>query len=277
MPIAAGMLAAINPCGFALLPAYLSLLILGDDEPTKSRAVLRALRLTAAMSLGFATVFAIFGLAIAPVAAGVQKYLPWFTVVLGLGLVLMGVALLLGKTLTLPRFSRSRSGPGKPITASFGSMFGFGASYALASLTCTIAPFLVVVVSGFRQESWAVGAALFIAYAAGMGVVVGTVAVTVALAHDAIVNGIRRTGPWFNRISGLLLLLCGAYVAYYGWWEITEGPATDPVISAAADIQHTLVEWVQRLSPLGWLVLGSALVLVGAFSRRRRSSRAGRD
>lgn len=249
LAITAGMLAAINPCGFALLPAYLSLLILGDDQPTKSRAVLRALRLTAAMSLGFATVFAVFGLAIAPVAAGVQQYLPWFTVVLGLGLVVMGAALLVGKTLTLPSFHRSGSGSGKPITASFPSMVGFGASYALASLTCTIAPFLVVVVYGFRQESLAVGIALFLAYAAGMALVVGTVAVAVALARDAIVRGIRRTGRWVPRLSGLLLVLAGAYVAYYGWWEITGGATSDPVISTAADIQHTLVEWVQRFTP----------------------------
>ncbi len=249
LAIAAGMLAAINPCGFALLPAYLSLLILGDEQPTKSRAVLRALRLTAAMSLGFAAVFAIFGLAVAPVAAGVQEYLPWFTVALGLGLVVMGVALLLGKTLTLPNFARSKSGQGKPITASFGSMIGFGASYALASLTCTIAPFLVVVVYGFQQESFVIGMTLFLGYAGGMGLVVGTVAVAVALARDAIVRGIRRSGQWVPRISGLLLVLAGAYVAYYGWWEITGGAATDPVISTASDIQHTLVEWVERFTP----------------------------
>jgi cytochrome c biogenesis protein CcdA len=30
LAVAAGMLAAVNPCGFALLPAYLSLLISGD-------------------------------------------------------------------------------------------------------------------------------------------------------------------------------------------------------------------------------------------------------
>ncbi len=37
--LGAGLLAAVNPCGFALLPAYLSLLVLGDQPPTRSRAV----------------------------------------------------------------------------------------------------------------------------------------------------------------------------------------------------------------------------------------------
>ncbi|MDG4856683.1 hypothetical protein P8605_00620 [Streptomyces sp. T-3] len=46
--LSAGMLAAVNPCGFALLPAYLSLLILGDDTPTKAVVNTRALAATAA-------------------------------------------------------------------------------------------------------------------------------------------------------------------------------------------------------------------------------------
>ncbi|MEW2635300.1 cytochrome c biogenesis protein CcdA [Streptomyces sp. NPDC048389] len=80
LALAAGMLAAVNPCGFALLPAYLSLLVLGDDTPTRAAAVTRALSATAAMTAGFAAVFALFGLAIAPVAGQVQQHLPWFTI-----------------------------------------------------------------------------------------------------------------------------------------------------------------------------------------------------
>ncbi|MEV1144506.1 hypothetical protein AB0I76_12585, partial [Micromonospora sp. NPDC049799] len=30
LALGAGLLAAVNPCGFALLPAYLSMLVLGD-------------------------------------------------------------------------------------------------------------------------------------------------------------------------------------------------------------------------------------------------------
>ena len=67
---APGILAAVNPCGFALLPAYLSLLIIDQDVPTVGLAVRRALVSTAAMTLGFVAVFAVFGLVIAPLAAG---------------------------------------------------------------------------------------------------------------------------------------------------------------------------------------------------------------
>ncbi len=64
------MLAAVNPCGFALLPAYLTLLVVGDrvDSSFAGRlaAIGRALALTAAMTVGFVAVFGVFGLLAAP-------------------------------------------------------------------------------------------------------------------------------------------------------------------------------------------------------------------
>jgi cytochrome c biogenesis protein CcdA len=72
LALTAGILAAVNPCGFALLPAYLSLLVVGSkaDPAAKARlkAVARALILTAAMALGFVAAFGAFGLLAAPVA-----------------------------------------------------------------------------------------------------------------------------------------------------------------------------------------------------------------
>lgn len=90
LALAAGMLAAVNPCGFALLPAYLSLLVVGDDSPSRKVAVGRAIAATVAMTAGFAAVFGLFGLAIAPAAGQVQQHLPWFTIVLGLTLLAAG-------------------------------------------------------------------------------------------------------------------------------------------------------------------------------------------
>lgn len=273
------MLAAVNPCGFALLPAYLSLLIVGDESPTRARAIGRALWLTAAMTLGFGGVFAVFGLAVAPVAAGLQQHLPWFTVAFGVTLAGLGVVLASGRSARLPRMRRGRNRSSRPLTRSFASMTSFGAGYALASLTCTIGPFLAVVVAGFRTDSVAVGATLFLAYAAGMGLVVGTVAVAVAVANDSLVRRLRRTGAWVPRVSGVLLGLAGLYVAYYGWWELrvlAGADPDDPVIAAAAIVQRNLVDAVQALGAVGWLVVGMLLV-AGVTARRRLGRDAARD
>lgn len=268
LALTAGMLAAVNPCGFALLPAYLSLLVLGEDSPSRAAAVGRALAATAAMTLGFAAVFGLFGLVLTPVADQVQRHLPWFTVVFGLLLAGLGVWLLAGRNLPalLPRVRRA---PG--VTRSVPSMALFGAAYALASLGCTIAPFLLAVVSAFRSGSTAGGLLLFGAYAAGMGAVVGTAALAVALARTSALGRVRRLGAVAPRAGGGLLVLVGAYTSYYGWYEIraqSGGAAGDPVIETAVTVQRTIA------SGLEWtgvpVVAGAFVVLLVAAALRVR-------
>ena len=264
------MLAALNPCGFALLPAYLTLLVTGD-QPNRVVAVARALKMTVAMTAGFTSVFAVFGLVVAPVANSVQRHLPWFSVLVGLAIVGAGVWLLAGRSIAVPK---ARSRGGAPITRSMRSMFGFGVSYAVASLTCTIAPFLAVVVSAFRADSLLTGSALFLVYAAGMGLVVGTAALAVALAQQSLVRGARRLGRATHTAGGVLLLLVGAYVAYYGWWEIRVlggAPTDDPVIEAAAAVQHWLANTTTAIGATGFaLVLAGTVLAMGAAGITRR-------
>ena len=249
LALAAGMLAAVNPCGFALLPAYLSILVLGDDSPGAARAVGRAVTLTAWMTIGFIAVFGVFGLVVSPVASQVQQYLPWFTVAFGVVVAAAGAWLVAGRE--LPRL-RLGAGSGAAVTRSAPAMVGFGVSYAVASLTCSIAPFLALVVTSFRAGSTGEGVLLYVAYGVGMGLLVGLAAVAVALARRGLVTRLRRTGRWVPRAGGVLLLVVGAYVAWYGVWELRvlggDDPA-DPIIEAAARIQRTLAGWVGALTP----------------------------
>ncbi len=283
LALGAGMLAAVNPCGFALLPAYVSLLVAGDDSPDRRHAVLRALALTGAMTLGFSGVFLAFGLAVAPVVTQVQRHLPWVTVVLGLLLVLLGGWLLAGRRLAAPRLPRrSRPGPARPLRRSFWSMTGFGAGYAVASLSCTVAPFLAVVVAGFRSDSVLEGVVLFAAYAAGMGSVVGALAVATALASPTTVQRLRRSGAWAPSAAGLVLVGAGTYVAYYGWWELRvlggADAADDPVIVAAARVQRALVDAATAVGPGGWALVVAVLVALtfsAASLRGRLHARRG--
>lgn len=271
LALAAGVVAALNPCGFALLPAYLSLFVL-EDQQSRPRAVARALRATAAMTAGFAGVFALFGLAVAPVASTVQLYLPGFTVVLGVAIAGAGAWLLAGRR--LPALQPRRGRGGRPLTASLGSMAGFGASYAVASLGCTIAPFLAIVITAFRTGSTTQGVALFLVYAAGMGLVVGTAAVGVALARTSLIGRIRRTGGSLPRLGGALLLLAGGYVAWYGTWELRVlhgGAGTDPVVDAANRLQQWMAVNAQALGALGFVVVLAILLLLAALPRRQQS------
>lgn len=271
LALGAGLVAVVNPCGFALLPAYLSLFIL-EEQPSRWLAVMRALRATAAMTLGFAAVFAVFGLSIAPVAGSVQRYLPWFTVVLGLVIVAAGVWVVAGRALPGLRSPLPGRVRRRPITASLPSMVGFGASYAIASLGCTIGPFLAVVVTAFRAGSITEAVALFLVYAAGMGLVVGTAAVAVALARAGLVHRLRRAGALLARSAGVLLVAAGGYVAWYGAWELRVLQAnarTDAVVDNAGGLQRWLAEAAQDIGALGFLAVLVALLAVAALWRRR--------
>jgi cytochrome c-type biogenesis protein len=256
-----GSVAALNPCGFALLPTYLTLLVAQGGPPGATAALRRAGVMTAAMTAGFVLVFGTFGLVVVPAAVSVERFLPWATVVIGVALAGLGAWLLAGRELAprVPRFS------GAAPASSVWSMAGYGVAYAVASLSCTVAPFLAMATSTFRSSGVAGGLAAFVAYGVGMGLVVGVLAVAVALGSDAVVRRVRRLLPYVSRASGALLVVAGAYVAYYGVYELrvnAGGDPADPVVDAALAIQGTVSGWVVDAGPR-WFTAG-AVAVVGA-------------
>ncbi len=279
--LVAGSVAAFNPCGFALLPAYLGLLAAGPDQVPGPDAtgvggpIRGAVGSAAGMTVGFVAVFGLVAAVLAPLAPSIERYLPIVTVVLGVGLVGVGVALLAGRTLAIPGLAGHGSAP----TQRWWSRTGYGVSFALASLSYTVAPFLAVIAGSLRTGGPLGVVAAFLAYALGMGVVVLTLALAVATARSRVVVGMRRAGAVISRFSGALLVVAGAYVAWYGWFEIrtVAGRAVaDPVVTAALGVQSAISGWVVGLGPAGLLLAaaGSAAVIL-AFGVRRRARRAG--
>jgi cytochrome c-type biogenesis protein len=260
LALSAGMLAAVNPCGFALLPAYLSMLVL-DDQRDHRRQMWRAVRCTAALTLGYVLVFGVFGLVLTPIAGLLTPRLPGLTVVFGIGLAAVGGWLLAGRTVPVA------AGPRAPVLGrSAWSMALFGAASAIASLGCAIGPFLALVVTSLRAGSVGAGLLLFLAYAGGMGLVVGVTAVAVALLRASLVNRVRRRLGVVPRLGGAMLLASGLYVAYYGWYELrlaadARRAGQDPVVAAAGDVQRWLSDLVGAVGPVPLVVLLLALVV----------------
>jgi cytochrome c biogenesis protein CcdA len=282
LAFAAGLVAALNPCGFALLPAYLTLVVRDDARAGQLRALGRALAATAAMALGFLTVFSTFGLLAVSVASAVQRYLPYLTVMIGVVLVALGIWLLCGcKLAGLNPFAHSRWEP----TTEIGSMFGYGVGYAMASLSCTVGPFLAVTGATFRGGSIVDGLLIYLSYGAGLVLVVGVLAIAIAFARSALIERVRRIVPYTNVISGLLLVAVGLYVGYYGVYEVrlfsafnTNGNPRDPVLTAAAHVQGALAQWVHQHGAWPWvtalaIVATLALVVSGRRIRARRRLR----
>lgn len=279
LALVAGLLAAFNPCGFALLPAYLTLVIARPDSGRAIAAVGRALLMTLAMTIGFVMVFGAFGLVVVPAALQVQAALPWITVGIGLSLIVLGGWLAAGRELTfmLPRLA------GAAPSRSAWSMAWYGVAYGLASLSCTVAPFVALTATTFRTGGFASGLAAFAAYGVGMGLVVGALAVAIAVGREAVVFRARRVLPYVSRVSGVLLVLAGAYVAYYGGYELrvaSGADLNDPVIDAVLGVQGALARAAAALGP-AWIAVALTAVVAAGFviqrAGRRAVRRAGRQ
>ncbi len=270
-----GMVATFNPCGFAMLPAYLAyfLGLEGTTHPQARGSTTRALAVGASATAGFMVVFGLLGVVLKPALDAIQERLPLVTIVLGVILVAVGIALLAGRSITL-----RLPGPKRGARSSeLGSVFLFGISYALVSLSCTIPLFVGVVSTTFDQANLASGVAVFLAYALGMGLVLMVLTMAIALARAGLVRNMRRIVPYVNRISGALLILAGAYVAYYGVYElrVREGELGGGGLAQLVfDWNASISTWIQETGPvrLG-LLLALAIAVAVTLSLARRAAR----
>ncbi|ORW08613.1 cytochrome c biogenesis CcdA family protein [Mycobacterium kyorinense] len=276
LAFAAGLVAALNPCGFAMLPGYLVLVVRGSGSAGLT-SVGRALVATVGMALGFLTVFGVFGALTVSAAAAVQHYLPYVTVLIGVVLVALGIWLLCGRELTvlIPKQLGAQRAP----TVRLGSMYGYGLSYAIASLSCTVGPFLAVTAAGLRGGSILGGVSIYLAYVAGLTLVVGVLAVAAACASSALADRLRRILPFVNRAGGALLVVVGLYVGYYGLYEVRlfalHGHPQDTVIAAAGRVQGALAGWVHQHGAWPWLL--ALLLLIAAALATARYRRRHHD
>jgi cytochrome c biogenesis protein CcdA len=216
----AGMVAAVNPCGFAMLPAYLGLFLNAEAGAAAARSTRTplgsALRVSLAMTAGFVLLFGSTGLVISLTAAAIGGALPWAGLAVGTLLVLFSGLLLSGATLY--------SATGERIAGRLGLAGGgaslrgylvYGLAYATASLGCTLPIFLAVVGGTLTASGLLDSLAQFVLYALGMGLVIVALTLTMALFASAGVRRARQLGRYVQPISALFMLLAGAYVMYY--------------------------------------------------------------
>jgi len=220
----AGMVSTVNPCGFAMLPAYLGLYLGTDEEQFAQASALRrfaqALVVASAVSLGVVLLFGVAGLLIAAGGRFVVGAFPWIGLGIGVLLIALGLWLLTGHTLYTGFTERLTERMGNPGQKDIRGFFTFGIAYGTASLSCTLPIFLTVVGSAVAVQGFLSAATQFVSYALGMGLVIVVLTVGLALFKGAVVKWLRKTLPYFQRLSAGLLLLAGAYIVFY--W-LTEG------------------------------------------------------
>jgi cytochrome c-type biogenesis protein len=223
----AGMVAAVNPCGFVMLPAYLTIYLRDESDVDEDQSLTgvakrgtKAIYVSLAMGLGFVALFGSAGLLVSASQELVKEALPWIGFILGILMAMLGAYILIGGKIYTGIAQQMAGRVGDPRVSSLGGYFLFGVSYALASLSCTLPIFLSVVTSSFGREGILSGLIQFVAYAGGMAFLIMIVTIGIALFKSAILGPLRRSMQYVERVSAAILAVVGAYLVFY--W-LTEG------------------------------------------------------
>lgn len=273
LALAAGMVGAINPCGFSLLPVYLAYFVNSDDTTaTLERRVMRAVTAAAMVTVGFIVVFVTLGVFLDSIARPIRPNLPWVTISIGTLVIVAGIAVLAGLKLRIPMIPLRASGGRGP-----GAVVSYGMVYALASLSCTIGPFLAIT-SVALDRSLVGGLATYVAYGVGMGVVITVLSAATALARPGPSRRLRSLSRFATRLGGVVMVLSGGYAIWYARWELAvyDGDLSgDPVVDAGERFRLQLVDLINQAGPvrLGLVVavVVGAVVLAGRWWQRETS------
>jgi cytochrome c-type biogenesis protein len=201
--LTAGVLSVFSPCGYALLPGYVSY-YLGSRL-----SLVRALSGGLACTLGLVTVFTVVGGLSSSLGTVLTWLVPQLNLLAGLVLIVMGAATLRQMRvpfLTVPSGLSRRTG--------LTGFYFFGLVYGLAGVGCS-APIFISVVVFAASRGLANGVLTFVAYALGMGVPLMLTSVLVAQANEVLLRRISEATPRLQRVSGAILVLVGLYLFYF--------------------------------------------------------------
>ncbi len=221
----AGMASAVNPCGFAMLPAYLGLYLgsegQAEDNRTPLRVLANAFLVGLTVTAGFVLLFGAIGMAIDQGIRSIVQVFPWVGFSIGVILALVGSWILGGGKLYVSFAGRAASHVGNPNQVGVRGYFLFGLSYGLASLGCSLPIFLTVVFTTQAASHVLQALGQFMLYALGMGLVILVLTISMALFKRAVVTGLRKALPFFQPFSAVFMIAAGSYLAYY-WLTIGE-------------------------------------------------------
>ena len=217
----AGIAAALNPCGVAILPSYISYVLTrkkdGDDCIIQRQKTLGGLAAGLTMTAGFFSIFGVFGLLFSFLGrSAIMTVSPWFSLGVGICLVVLGVTTFTGRGdlhLNLADISsrlERKGGQGclKPF-------YFYGLGYALASLGCTLPIFLMVISQTLISGSYLLSVLIFFSYVAGMGLVVTAISIATRFLREGLNRWLNKLLPYMGKIGGAIIIAAGSYLIYY--------------------------------------------------------------
>lgn len=268
-----GLLAAVNPCGFVLLPTYLMYFLGISGRPgTQRSTVRRALLVSTALSAGFMTVFVIVGGISRLFTDWLNQNAKYLALLIGVALIILGIAMLFGYRLP---FSTPKLETGRRDQTAL-SMYVFGVAYAVASIGCTLGPFSATVLGTIDTDGFFQGVLAIVLYGAAMSLLVSTLTITLALAQGRLLRFLRTGMTWVEIASAMVMILSGLYLSWY-WFNDIRNKYDDDLTGSVLNWQERIARYIDDnrllLAFLFTFVVGAAVTYT-VITRRRELSKS---
>ena len=263
-----GVMAAVNPCGFVLLPTYLVYYLgteLNREDESKTTTLRRGLSVGVAVSSGFIGLFLVVGIISRAFTTVISENAKYAALVIGIGLIAMGIAMLFGWKLPIaqPDVSVQRK-------RTTWNMFLFGIVYAIASIGCTIGLLISVILGSINRHGFVSGVISIVLYGLGMGLLVTSLTVALAFARVGLVSTIKKSFKWFDKVSAVFVVLTGLYLSWYWLGAITDR-GTDGITSRVERWQTKVVQFLQDAGVYPLLIVFCLVIATAGFVIRRSS------
>ncbi|MQF48841.1 hypothetical protein FIM08_02935 [SAR202 cluster bacterium AC-647-N09_OGT_505m] len=219
----AGMVAAFNPCGAAMLPAYVGYqLSIGAETSNPLSAVMRGFYLGGVVTAGFVILSLAVGLIVTVGGDAIFNIVPFAGLTVGIGIVFLGLWLLISRRhVGISIATRLDAGNGRSTKA----VFLFGIVYAISSLGCAFPVFLAAVgiLAGQSLGDLDLLASLvrFASYGLGMGMVLTGVTLGVVFFRETVSQLLRIVFPFVSVAGNIALMSAGIYLIWY--WTLGDG------------------------------------------------------
>ncbi|MFM8903130.1 MAG: cytochrome c biogenesis CcdA family protein [Actinomycetota bacterium] len=267
-----GVLAAVNPCGFVLLPTYLLFFLGTREEPNlgTSERLGRALKVSAGVSIGFLGVFFVIGVISRLFTQWIELNAKYAALAIGVVLVVGGVRMLTGWT---PKFATPEIGGTSEKT--FRATVVYGVAYAVASIGCTIGFLTTAIFGSIAINGFVSGVISILLYGIGMAMLVTALTVSLAFAKTGIVTVIKNRLGVIQRLAALLVTLTGLYLVLYWYAAISETRST-AIVSRIERWQTKVASFLQEQgAPRLVLVMTAIVALAVLVSRAGKREKVG--
>jgi cytochrome c biogenesis protein CcdA len=261
-----GVLAAVNPCGFVLLPTYL-IFFLGvreETELTASERIRRALVVSSGISIGFLAIFFVIGVISRLFTQWIELNAKYASLAIGIILVIGGARMLTGWT---PKFATPQLSGVQ--TKTFRATVIYGVAYAVASIGCTIGFLTTAVFGSIALHGFVSGVFSILLYGLGMAMLVTALTVSLAFAKTGIVTVIKNHLHIIQRLGAIFVTLTGIYLVVYWYGAISEKKSTS-FVTRIERWQTSVASFLQQQGAFRLAIVLTLIVIVAMVVSRRK-------